>query len=239
MRKVFQWVFVMAAATTFQSASAQTGNSQINSIDEVLAASQPPNKTAFREFHSNGSYIASGSKIDPFSYPKKELQCGSNRLVPTNASQVLKEYHINYWGNYDVTKLKATDSACRMKTSTPNSEGLFRCLVPDTFQVVILSNTYQDDCGNYYRGYWFVSFLKKHDNMGTLVAKGQTIYQDQNSQIQNDFIDGHTYAVDSSDFMFLSEIHSGDAKKIARELQRELKYTHNLKSDGTFVPKNK
>ncbi len=156
------------------------------------------------------------TSIDYSAVVQVDLNCNVSLLMPTHADQTTKFYHQFESTEFNIAKLKYNDEACLLPSKYKNSLGQFYCQRADTFYTAIISDTYRDRCGNNYRAFWRVSYLKQHDNMGTLFSKGRTLYPKPNSQFAGDVQLGGTYVVDKSDFLFLSPLFSADLKNIER-----------------------
>uniref|UniRef100_A0AAN0NLR3 Uncharacterized protein n=1 Tax=Yoonia rhodophyticola TaxID=3137370 RepID=A0AAN0NLR3_9RHOB len=100
----------------------------------------------------------------------------------------------------------------------------------DRVHRVMLSDTYIDACGNYYRGVKSMQFLESDENMGTLFSPGRTNYRVPDTAFDERY-DGHTYPVPNVDFAFLAAILPEDMDKIATE-RRRARQTHQLDQAG-------
>ena len=120
---------------------------------------------------------------------------------------------------YDNRRLPGTSDACATPTTTKKF-----CIVAQRAVVSIMSDTYQDSCGNFYRGYWFLNYRvgggpsKSEDNMGTLFSKGRTQYPKRGAQFAGEVEDGNTYPVDVKNFLFLSPLLPNDRARIREAL---------------------
>ncbi len=155
----------------------------------------------------------------------KDLNCQSQLLYPTHPQQNLKIYHIYRHGKYNHFKLKGDDEACAISAKQNNGRGFKNCFRPDLLVDVVLSDTYMDSCGNYYRAFNHVQFFSRLENMGHLFTPGRTLYQDPQSNFENDFIVGQTYFVNLSDFLLVTELFPGDFELIKQYSAEALK-TH-------------
>lgn len=189
---------------------------------EQLAQVPLEHPEAFLGWKTKDHWSTDGRDI--FALPKVELGCSQTILVPTHPQQTTKQYHLFYTGAYNALKLPAKSRLCRVKSNGEKP----RCLAADSMEYALISDIYRDLCGNLYRGYWQVSFAKKDETMGTLFSKGRWAYSDPKSQFENDMKEGPTYALETKDFMFLTEIFDGDQKQMSENLERALKYTHDL-----------
>lgn len=158
-----------------------------------------------------------------------QLKCDKNKLWPTHPQQTTKDYLFAVFSQYDHGKLKADSYPCR----TPNPTRRF-CLRGDVAKVVVMSDVYEDECGNVYRGYWLMTFQKSDENQGTLSARGRTFYIDQNG---SNFRLGHTYPVNKSEFLFLGGLLPGDLAKAKQGRDEALRLGMKIKGRA-YIPKN-
>lgn len=156
--------------------------------------------------------------IPPYRVQEKAFACGVKKLYPTHPSQMTKEYLHAVYSMYNYAKIPPTSYACLIKNPTNRF-----CVRAATAIMVVMSDTYEDDCGNFYRGYWLVTYLKSDESMGTLFAKGRSAFQRPGSEFKNDFIEDGTYFVPVKDFMFFGELLPGDMNKIRAEKARALR----------------
>lgn len=147
---------------------------------------------------------------------KKPFTCDQTQLFPTHADQNLKLYHLFDSAEFDLARLKFDDPACLLSSRYKNSAGQYYCQRSDIYYTTIISDTYRDRCGNIYRGYWRTSFLKENENMGTLFAKGRTMYPKPNATFPGDVQLGGTYPTEASEFLFFSELLAGDVEGIKK-----------------------
>lgn len=147
--------------------------------------------------------------------------CGDKDLYPTHPQQMSKTYHVYRVANYTNNLIPANSRVCKITTNG----SVKYCVQTDTFSYSVISDIYQDGCGNLYRGVWNVGFLKRDDNMGTLFSKGRTMYEKENSQFRNDMEEGQTYSLSRKDFLFLTPAFPGDKEK-AQKLFQQARQTH-------------
>lgn len=184
-----------------------------------------PEKSAFLGWKEKQGWRT--SNLNPFELPKTKVNCSDSRLYPTHPQQTTKEYHYFLAGQYDLKRVPGKSSVCRMSNkSSPQTPA--RCLMTERIELALLSDTYRDLCGKFYRGYWLKMFLQKEETMGTLLSHGRTVFENPESQFINDMLDGHTYAVNVEEFLFLTDLIEGDDKEISENQNRALLYTHDL-----------
>ena len=156
--------------------------------------------------------------LSPDEAGKTPLSCKNSKLWPTHPYQTTKEYLWAGFAHYQHHKLPVDSYACLR----PNPTNRF-CLMGAIAMAVVMSDTFEDECGNVYRGYWLVSYLKHDENMGTLFSKGRTAYPRPGSPYEYDMIEGNTYPLKNSDFLFLGALLPLDHDNIALEQDRALK----------------
>lgn len=156
--------------------------------------------------------------ISPEEVRQVPLSCDNSALWPTHPFQTTKEYLWAGFAHYYHHKLPVDSYACLR----PNPTNRF-CVLGAIAMAVIMSDTFEDECGNVYRGYWLVSYLKSDENMGTLFSRGRTAYQRPGSPYEYDMIEGDTYPLQNKDFLFLGELLPLDHENISREQDRAFK----------------
>lgn len=167
------------------------------------------------------SYLTTTIKIQTL--PKANLECESKSLKPTHKSQATKLYHDYRYARYDLRKLKGEDFVCTIPARFKNDRGIKYCMKAANAYYAVLSDTFEDECGHFYRGVWSVYFYTHTDNIGTLLSKGRTVYPRAGSELENDFTEGDTYPVDESAFLFLTPLLERDKKDIEAQRQRDRK----------------
>lgn len=172
-----------------------------------------------------------GVPLQPSQLHQGPINCAKKTLWPTHPQQSTKEYLHAVYANYDQARLPGGSSACEIH----DRAGRF-CLRATWANLIVMSDTFEDTCGHRYRGYWLVSFLKKDDNMGTLLSKGRTVYPKPNAQWESDMEDGGTYAVEAKDFLLFTDLLAKDQTNI--NLMRTQALAHRYKLVGQqFVAK--
>lgn len=185
----------------------------IRAIAILSQTPEYPNSEALGRWQEVRGYVT--NRTDLNSYPKLRVSCDDQNLYPTHPQQILKEYHRYSSNQYNNTKLKGGDGPCLMAANTSGPKGP-SCLRADLAYDVIISDTYQDACGNYYRGFRQTAFLGKEESMGTLFSAGRTVFQRPGSTIENDMTYGHTYPVAASEMLMVGPLLPGDAEAIER-----------------------
>lgn len=173
-----------------------------------------PTHPALNPWSPVPDYVSSPVSLNQIQ--KKPLNCAQSKLFPTHADQTLKYYHLFDSADFDLAHLKFDDPACLLPSKYKNSAGQYYCQRADIYYTTIISDAYRDRCGNVYRGFWRVSFLKQNENIGTLFAKGRTMYPKPGAEFPGDVQLGGTYPVEASEFLFLSELLAGDADGIKK-----------------------
>jgi hypothetical protein len=174
-------------------------------------------------FRIDSDIVMAHKPPGPQELGRTELRCHNETLYPTHPQENTKEYMYGDSATYDYSHLPATSSAC----VTPNLSKKF-CLRGTSAHLVVISDLYQDTCGNTYRGYWLVSYLKSDESMGTLLSKGRTIYQKPNAEFAGEFITGDTYKVQSKDFLFLGTPWKNDRLLIKKAQDEAIRQGYKL-----------
>jgi hypothetical protein len=167
--------------------------------------------------------------------PRLALPCGEQELYPTHPQQTLKRYLLYAYAQYDNQKLSGHDEPCLVHSPRSDQRPL-PCLRADVAYHVVLSDTYQDACGNGYRGVWELYFLGQQDNMGTLLSLGRSLQPRPGSDLANDFVAGGTYAVPASSFLFLTPLFPGDRETMEKDRQEALSHFHFDGKKRVFIP---
>jgi hypothetical protein len=158
--------------------------------------------------------------IDFASYPSLSLddldkQCpGLKFLYPSQPQQSLKKYSLMQWAPYDLLKISAESPLCLRKSNPPTPNAKTFCLRTDSAHRVILSDTYMDSCGNYYRGFHSLEFLGQNETMGTLFSLGRAAYPDPSTDLKGIYIDGSTYPVPIESFSKIGPLLPSDLEQI-------------------------
>lgn len=194
------------------------------SLSAVASTRSVPEAHAFTGWKPVSGYA--DTTINWSQQPRVQPSCNKGAaLYPTHPQQNTKVYHIFDWGTYNHFKLAADSEACTIGSKYPNSRGVKLCFRADTAYYVFMSDLYRDACGNIYRAYWELNYLKKYENMGTLFAKGRTMYPNPRSEFPGDYVMGQTYPLEPNDFVFFTVPFAGDIEKIS-EQQKSAERTH-------------
>lgn len=178
----------------------------------ITPTSEIPSPQAFKGFKDKVGYAS--MPLDLNKLMKVQVKCQTKDLLPTHQQQTTKQYHIYQSGSFDLSKLPFDSEACTMPSKFKNGKGQFYCQQSDILESTVISDTYKDSCGNFYRGFWRVTFLRKNETMGTLFSLGRTLYPKPNSPVENDFEPGDIYPVPTTQFLFFTSLFTADAKKI-------------------------
>lgn len=176
-----------------------------------------PNPEALSQWQDVTSYQS--SNVDLKGLTRLSVDCSDPDLYPTHPQETTKLYHVFKRAQYDLRKLKADDEACAIGAKYQSARGYRVCQMADALNYVVLSDTFQDACGHFYRGFWEVLFLRRNDSMGTLLSQGRTVYPKPNADFDGEMVIGPTYSLQSTTFLFLTPLFPGDMAKI--EKQRE------------------
>lgn len=175
--------------------------------------------------------------LQPHQLQEVQVNCRSQELWPTHPYQFTKEYLFAVQASFERMRLPPHFSSC----ITPNPTKKY-CLMTQDANVIVMSDTYQDNCGNYYRGYWHVSYRtgggprRSEDNMGTMLSKGRTQYEKPKAQFKGEYDPGYTYPVKSKDFLFLSKLLPSDQAEIKKLRAHAFKNGYTMKGKS-FNPK--
>ncbi|MFO0741527.1 MAG: hypothetical protein U0270_36860 [Labilithrix sp.] len=203
-----------AAPAEDEASSGSAAAASETPANEPIARSEIPQAQAFKGWRDNDSMT---DKPRPEDATRVPLACTDKHLYPTHPSSDRKRYHRVAVGSFDQFKVDGDSNVCKIKgNGTSPQTGLRRCAAADTLQYIVLSDTFEDGCGNLYRGFWAVSFLTMDENMGTLMSLGRTVYQDPHSEFKGDMYDAQTYAIDEEQLLVLSSLFDGDAEAITR-----------------------
>ncbi len=193
------------------------------SWDWALDLSSVPQPNAITSW-TNPQYESQGIELSKREHTEIPPSCPDKRLYPTHPQQFTKIYHVYRVANYNNRKVPYDSEVCLIASRSP-SPAKRTCLLTDTFIHSLISDTFQDSCGNLYRGVWVMNFLKKQETIGTLFSKGRTLYEDPNSPFEKDMIEGQTYPSTQKEFLFLTPLFPGD-KELIEKMKQSAQETH-------------
>ncbi len=176
-----------------------------------------PNESAFLGWQANAAYQSRG--IDPLSLPPAEVIC-PGLLYPTHPQMSLKEYYSGKTGRYDHSKLRGTDEACSIASLHKSVNGQTFCLSPHLLNFVVVGDTYEDTCGNQYRGFVIRQFFRRNEKMSTLFSPGRLAKTKEGAEFPGEVESGDTSGVSREEFVLIHALFQGDADKI-RALRTE------------------
>lgn len=160
--------------------------------------------------------------------------CGS-RFYPAHPMASTKLYHFAKYKRYIAQKIPASSYSCRTRSNGSRKY----CLAAGSLKFAILSDTFFDSCGRYFRGFWPVAYNSDHESLGTLLAKGRTVRPKPNSVFSNDYIPSNTYEVQRSNFIYMSPLFKGDAAKINEAVRSASKFYKIKMKNNIFIEEAK
>jgi hypothetical protein len=162
--------------------------------------------------------------------------CDQSTLYPAHPQQTSKQYHVFRAAHFTGSKLRADARACKRSGKSKS-----RCLETYPLHYGIISDLFQDACGNMYRAFWKITyFYPSEESMGTLSSKGRTLYSPPKPMSENDQYVGPTFPVARDEFIFLTPAFEGDIDALANGLANSKKThqydpaTHLFKYVGPF-----
>ncbi len=173
-----------------------------------------PNQNALTSWRDLPGYTSEPTDLSKIE--AVQIRCADQNLMPTHPAQTGKLYHLFRSNRYDHMKLSAEDYACRIGLPKVRAGVPARCGRADTAYDVIISDLYQDSCGNFYRGFIRRQYVQRDETVATLFSAGRMVYQNPRSSIPNDMITGKPYAVPVNEFVLISGLLEGDQEIIAR-----------------------
>lgn len=181
-------------------------------------------------WQKDSAYSTSLKRFPPIAkYNIGDKICG-NTFYPAHPMANTKEYHEALYKRFDTRKLPANSIQCRVQSRGRKPY----CIAAGSLKFVIISDTFFDICGNYFRGFWPVTYNTDHESLGTLLAKGRTVEPKLNSPFANDFTPSNTYSVRRNEFLYLSPLFKGDKKKIKEAVHSSAKYYKLIKRNRIF-----
>jgi hypothetical protein len=180
----------------------------------------PPNAAAFKGWERKAQ--EESSAVDPYAWEKASFACDRPGIFPTHPQMSLKRYHLMLVAQYDHFRLQGGDEACAIGGKKPNGKGIIPCFRPDIFHYVLLSDTYQDACGHYFRGVKEIAFFRRNENMGTLFSPGRGMLRKAGSEF-DEYVMAPTYVSKPEDFLFFIQLLPGDLEQIAQDREKALR----------------
>ncbi len=203
-----KWLLFTVSLIPLVACSHHTMNRQVSSLGRSILTGEVEEPASFKGWRKNAS--EQHGDLDFTELRPAEIHCSSTQLTPSSPDMSAKEYFNAMYGVYDHRKLNPESGLCLIRSKSKKPF----CLKADGLYYVVVSDLYQDKCGNYYRGYTEVMFQKSYETMGTLFSPGRTMYQNPKSEFQGDMIVGHTYPVEAGDFYFLRAASPEEIAKI-------------------------
>ena len=242
----FLWLlssFIMFTACSFLSNDQGRKPASLNQLswqgyfnEEIFAKNNLkeyfPNPESLQAWQISSDITYGATPPIPNELKEIKIQCPNKNLWPTHPQESTKEYIFGMFAKYNNSKLPANSYACSITNSSHQL-----CLMTTSAYLTVMSDLYLDECGNYYRAYWLVSFLKKDDNMGTYLSKGRTIFPDPHGQFSGEVVYGPTYSVASQEFLFLTPAVSSEINKVENEKNLALKQGYKMNGFSFLEPK--
>ena len=177
----------------------------------IAAAGDLPDSQSLRPWQPSFKSDLDYDSYPGYSVAQLKKNCPSfDKLYPTHPQQDLKIYSQMLEAGYNLETLSANSPACTRKSFGPRPF----CLFADTAFDAILSDTFSDDCGNLYRAFRHLRFLKQNDTMGTLSSPGRTTERDFSVIEYSLYGPGPTYVVGSDTFCKIGPLLKGDSEAI-------------------------
>lgn len=221
MKLILLFFLLVSSLTSFASDIPFTGwKAYLEHEKGLLADLFPDSRFLDNRWVKYEEFDVDGRQLPPNTINVIPLQCRSRKLYPTHPQQFSKEYIYGVVSKYDNVRLPGTSSSCELATRNARAY----CIRAMRAVVAVMSDTYEDGCGNFYRAYWLKNYRvamdrrKSEDNMGTLFSKGRTVYPKANAQFSGEVDTGDSYPVDVNEFLFLAPLLASDRAKI-REFQ--------------------
>ena len=219
--------FTLAGCSTFSDAprSGDPGQAQEDSATSPFPLpGELDDAVAIAAWTPQPQLESQGLSQEPLTHRK--FDCDKPGLFPTHPQQTTKIYHRFLFAKFDERKLKRSDRACRMGSTNMASRLTQPCLIADAGEDVVLSDTYMDQCGHKYRGFWQTTFLKKDETIATLFSLGRALIENRRAGYPGAYVVGPTHEVDAMRFIFLTDLFNGDEERI-RTNQAESQSSHH------------
>lgn len=225
--KILTFLILVSTFSSFAGSAekAWTKYLSTNFFNDEDNRSEFPSFELLSIWRTNHDVIISEDVLVPNRIQKLLINCPSQELFSLHPYQDTKEYLYAVWAGYDHSKLSPKSYAC-VKTDLRNKH----CLRATSANVMVVSDTFADACGNSYRGYWALTFLQIDENMGTLVSKGRTFYPSSTGTF-GEIEFGDTYPTSGEEFLFLGPLLESDSHKIPLLQKRAFKDGYTLQNN--------
>lgn len=161
-----------------------------------------PDSASLSVWRWNNNYAQNDGAAMPESMEKVAINCDSDRLWPTHPEQITKDY------------IYAVSASYKNKEHSDAN-------------AIVMSDFYQDECGNMYKGYWVASFLSDEETMHTLLSKGRRIIRKPGGY-PGEYTSGSTFAVNENEFLFFTELSAEENGKVELSQERALDNGYRL-----------
>jgi len=141
----------------------------------------------------------------------KEVKTCGDHFYPAHPYSSTKEYHGMFY-QYYTRDLPWDSEACLVHS---NGKRKF-CLNSDYVKLAIISDTYIDSCGKYFRAFWLAIYSNSSENIGTLLSRGRSIKLRPNSNFPKDYISSNTFGFDQNYFFLTTDLFPNDLDKIKK-----------------------
>lgn len=202
------------------SGCASTANRKLASVDLPwgLSSSLVPDPQALKNWRDAGFASTNQSELDQWRAENLPSNCSDQNLYPTHPQQSSKQYHIHQIASYAHFDLPAESVMCAITTRPSSASARKYCLKAYQLNYVVLSDIFQNSCGEKFRGFWQVVFSSKNEKMQLLFSKGRSLVKNPESEFEGDFVVDGTSAVPKEDFFFLAPLFPGDLER-AKDLR--------------------
>lgn len=175
------------------------------------------------------------SQDDLHQFKPVEIACADKTLLPTHPQMTMKTYHKVLAGSYNHFLLQADSKACTIGGRTKNAKGEFPCFQGNQLKYYLLSDTYQDRCGNFYRGYFEALFFRTQETMASLYSPGRSVIAVQRpGGLPPDFDPSSTQAVSVENLFQLEALLENEKDKVMAEQMMAQKLGFLRTPDGLF-----
>lgn len=179
------------------------------------------------EWLSNWS-TSEGAQFDAGKIAHIPFSCARDpNLYPTHPQQDRKFYHVSRYAEYDTARVPGDDERlCKIPQKYFDKRHQNRpfCVRAYSAEQYVLSDTFQDACGHFYRGFWEKTFVTSDETMGTLSSLGRATWSnpDLSHKVEQPTIDGSTFPVPASKFLFFAPLFGKDHEAIQNDISQAL-----------------